>query len=56
MNALDGLCPYCQGVPDHPDIEGCAGCWGCDFTGTREGSEKMEQLIKEALEEENEDY
>lgn len=41
---LEGPCPRCKGVSQHPEIPGCAGCMACDFTGTVEGFEEMERL------------
>lgn len=37
-------CPLCKGVSEHPEIEGCNGCMGCDWSGTREGFEAMKAL------------
>jgi hypothetical protein len=44
------LCPRCDGVPMHPEVEGCKGCALCDYTGMREAFDRMVQLKTEAFE------
>lgn len=41
---MEGPCPKCAGVPQHPEIEGCNGCMACDFTGTMAGHREMARL------------
>ncbi len=42
-------CPKCHGVPVS-DAPGCEGCLECDFTGTLEGYDAMQQMMHEAFE------
>lgn len=42
------VCPACKGVPVRPDIPKCHGCMACDFTGTRDGYLKMQEMEEEA--------
>lgn len=48
------LCPKCKGVSEHPEVEGCNGCFECDFAGTLAGYRNMRRLMREAHEAEAE--
>ena len=47
---VGGVCPKCLGVSQHPEMEGCLGCFDCDFFGTLEGFETMQRMMVEGYE------
>lgn len=47
---VGGVCPTCLGVSQHPEVEGCRGCFDCDFFGTLEGYQTMQQMMNEGYE------
>lgn len=42
------VCQKCQGVPVHPEIPECHGCFDCDHTGTRVGFDYIQRMWAEA--------
>lgn len=46
----DQPCPKCNGIAEHPEIEGSKGCAHCDYTGTHAGFESLKQLEGEMWE------
>ncbi len=43
-------CPKCNGNPVEPEVAECCGCFECDFNGTLEGYERMQEMDREAYE------